>query len=257
MVDICIITGAGGGIGSAIALDLAQRGVEVVLLGREVSITPVLQQIQKAGSFAESLVVDFGEPAKVKEEVESFLNRRSLKKTGVVLCASTLGSASGSTKSELAEFEQVFQVNLVGNLAVLQACMPRLLQARFGRVVFFAGGGAAYAYPLFSAYSLSKVCTVRLVENLAVEYQPATGLSFVALAPGAVATPMLKEVEAAGGEVRTRVDISEPVNFVREYLASESNNLSGRFFHVRDDWRRVLTGEKDLKEDQWLLRRVL
>lgn len=256
MIDICLISGAGGGIGSAIALDLAQRGVEVVLLGRAATITPVLQQIQKAGSLAESLIVDFGEPAKVKKSVESFLKHRSLNKTGIVLCASTLGSASGSIESELAEFEQVFRVNLVGNLAVLQACMPRLLQVGFGRVVFFAGGGAAYAYPLFSAYSLSKVCTVRLVENLAVECPPSTGLSFVAMAPGAVATPMLEKVEAAGGEVRTRVDISEPVNFVSEYLASESNSLSGRFFHVRDEWRRVLAGEKTLKEDQWLLRRV-
>jgi 3-oxoacyl-[acyl-carrier protein] reductase len=179
-----------------------------------------------------------------------------LKKPGVVLCASTLGEANGTIETELAAFAQVLHVNLLGNLAVLQACMPRLLQVRFGRVVFFAGGGAAYAYPLFSAYAISKVSTVRLVENLAVEYPPVTGLSFVALAPGAVATPMLTKVEAAGGEVRTRVDITEPVNFVREYLASESTSLSGRFFHVRDEWRRVLAGEKTLKEDQWLLRRV-
>lgn len=73
------------------------------------------------------------------------------------------------------------------------------MQAGFGRVVFFAGGGAACAYPLFSDCALSKVSTVRLVENLAVEYPPSTGFSFVALAPGAVATPMLSKVEADGG----------------------------------------------------------
>jgi len=256
MVDICLISGAGGGIGSAIALDLSKHGVKVVLLGRATSIDPVLRQLRENKADADALAVDFDEPARVKGAVEDYLRNRPLKKAGVVLCASILGPAHGSIGRELADFEKVFRVNVIGNLAVLHACMPRLMEAGCGRVVFFAGGGAAYAYPLFSGYALSKVATVRLVENLAVEYPPATGLSFVALAPGAVATQMLAKVEEAGGEVRTRADISEPVGFVREYLASESTALSGRFFHVRDDWNQVLAGEKILEADQWLLRRI-
>lgn len=117
--DTCLISGAGGGIGSAVAFDLAHRGVEVVLLGHAVSLDPVVRKIQKKGGRAECLIVDFDEPVKVKESVESYLKQRSLNKIGVVLCASTLGLAKGSIETELDIFEQVFRINLVGNLAML------------------------------------------------------------------------------------------------------------------------------------------
>ena len=65
--------------------------------------------------------------------------------------------------------------------------------AGFGRVVFvLAGAGPLMpAIRPFPAYALSKVSTVRLVENLAATHPPSSGLSFVCLAPGAVDTPML------------------------------------------------------------------
>ncbi|MDA8150760.1 MAG: SDR family NAD(P)-dependent oxidoreductase [Nitrospiraceae bacterium] len=105
------------------------------------------------------------------------------------------------------------------------------------RAVFFAGGGAAYGYPEFSGYALSKVAVVRSVENLAMELvSKGVDASVIALAPGAVATDMLSKVVAHGGVIKTRTDISEPTNFVRRFLSDEfdSKALNGRFLHVRD-----------------------
>ena len=150
----------------------------------------------------------------------------------------------------------MYRTNVVGNLGVLEACLPFMLDARFGRVLLFAGGGAANAFPLFPAYGLSKTSTVRMVENLAEAHPPSTGISFVCLAPGAVDTPMLAKVLAAGAKVRTRTSADEAAAFVEAYLGSDSNALSGKYVHVRDDWKPYLSGGQTPAPGRFLLRRT-
>jgi NAD(P)-dependent dehydrogenase (short-subunit alcohol dehydrogenase family) len=128
----------------------------------------------------------------------------------------------------------------------------------FGRIVLFAGGGSAYAYPTFPAYAITKTALVREVENIGVEMQDMTDFSAVILAPGAVDTDMLADVRAAGAEIRTLTAVSEPVGFVTSFLtAPEARKLSGRFIHVRDVWREALVDhDKSLVDNHWKLRRV-
>jgi len=145
----------------------------------------------------------------------------------------------------------------LGNLAVVQACLPKLQTSGWGRILFFAGGGSAYAYPLFPAYSIAKTALVRAVENLHEDLRGWGEFAVSILAPGAVETEMLAEVRASGAEVRTTVPINEPIAFVRSFLASEKRDLSGRFVHVRDRWPEILCGETTLdRDDLWKLRRV-
>lgn len=149
------------------------------------------------------------------------------------------------------------RVNLNGNFAVLKGLLPKMIENKFGRIVAFAGGGAAYQYPLFKAYSASKTAIVRTVENLHEEFKGYGDFSIVALAPGAVETDTLRSVRKAGAEVKTVVDISEPVTFVREFLESERCNISGSFVHVRDNWRYYLNSNNQLSQDSlWKLRRI-
>jgi NAD(P)-dependent dehydrogenase (short-subunit alcohol dehydrogenase family) len=155
----------------------------------------------------------------------------------------------------LDDWARTLQVNLLGNLAVVRALLPRMLENAFGRIVTIAGGGAAYGFPLFSAYALSKVATVRATENLELELRGKGDFMAVCLAPGAMATRMLDSVRAAGAEVRTTVGIAEPVEFVARFIQARSCAFSGRFVHVRDDWRSWMS-PTTLPGEQWLLRRV-
>ncbi len=252
MIDHCILTGAGSGIGQAVALRLADRGIPLLLVGRHDSNERTRQQVLARRGRADLFACDLEDHQRNLTGLREILAAWPAGRWGVVLAASILDpSAQG-----LAAYEKVFRTNVIGNLAVLEACLPRMREAGFGRVVFFAGGGAAYAYPLFPAYALSKTSTVRLVENLAAVDPPSSGLSFVCLAPGAVETPMLARVVAAGGEVKTKTSIAEPVEFVERYLESESTALSGRYLHVRDEWPAYLRGEKSPARDQFYLRRI-
>jgi NAD(P)-dependent dehydrogenase (short-subunit alcohol dehydrogenase family) len=252
MVDFCLLTGAGSGIGRAAALRLAKRQIPLLLIGRSASIEKTRSEIVSAGGQSEVFACDLEQYEKNRSKLLEKAPTLPGRRWGVVLAGGMLGPSNGG----LAAYEKVFRTNVLGNLAVLEACLPHMRETTYGRAVFFAGGGAAYAYPLFPGYALSKVSTVRLVENLAAMHPPETGLSFVCLAPGGVETPMLAKVVAAGGEVKAKASIDEPVTFIERYFASVSTAISGRYLHVRDEWQPFFDGNKLLSKDQFYLRRI-
>ena len=132
-----------------------------------------------------------------------------------------------------------------------------MLESRFGRIVMFGGGGAAYGYPLFGGYAVSKAAVVRATENLHEEIKDRGDFSIVCLAPGAIETDMLRTIRGAGGEVRTVTAMTEPLNFIEKFLGSPQCAFSGRFVHVRDNWETWLDQkEAELPAQQWFLRRV-
>lgn len=186
--------------------------------------------------------------------LEEYSNLLNDEKVALVLAAGTLGEAGGILNSSLSDWEFTFRTNLLGNVAIIKAFLPHMIKTQFGRIVFVSGGGAAYAFPLFTGYSLSKVAIVREVENISEELKgEIDDFSIIALAPGAMETKMLKKVREHGGKVKTIVDINETVEFIKNFISMDSKHareLSGKFIHVRDD-----LNSKDFK-DKWLLRRI-
>jgi 3-oxoacyl-[acyl-carrier protein] reductase len=256
-IDCVVVTGAGRGIGAAAAKHLAGLGAPVLCVSRTQNAHSVSQQVEQDGGQAFSLVVDLADVSATKKAVCEWLAQVPYQRLGVVLAAGVTGAPGGLLEADLTDWLRIFQTNLIGNLAVVQALLPRMLSARFGRIVMFGGGGAAYGYPLFGGYALSKVATVRAAENLHEELKGRGDFGVVCLAPGAIETDMLRAVRQAGGHVKTVADISEPVHFMEKFLGSAQCAFSGRFVHVRDNWEAWLDQtEAELPAQQWFLRRV-
>ena len=254
MLDLMVVTGASRGIGNAIASDFSSFTNRIIAL----SSSDLIEKLELKCSTS-CIKVDLQDIELVKIKLQDVLNfNQAPLRVGVVLCASQLGSPGGFAKANLMEWDYIYRLNVLGNLQVLQSVIELLPPQSILRVVFLAGGGAAYASPDFSGYALSKVATVRAVENLGVEFDTLNfDASIIALAPGAVSTDMLAKVIANGGAVKTKTEISEPVNFIRNFLLDriKSRDLNGRFLHVRDNVDDDFL-KNNLKSSHFKLRRV-
>jgi 3-oxoacyl-[acyl-carrier protein] reductase len=252
--DIVIVTGAGQGLGKQVALELAKEKVKVLCISKTSNCYSTAEQINKEGGNAQPMQIDFINLYYTKKSIQQWCERYPDNTFGVVLNAGVLGKPGGILDSRMEDWEETIHVNLLGNMAVLQGVLPSMIKKQFGRVIALAGGGAAYAFPTFSGYALSKVAIVREVENIAEELKDKIkDFCILALAPGAMKTEMLKKVLEAGAEVRTTVEMEEPVNFIRDFMQDDFKNtewLSGRFMHVRDNF-----STEDYK-DKWKLRRL-
>lgn len=254
--DAVVVTGAGRGIGRSVALSLGARGVPVLCVARTSTAEDTRDAIRAQGGAADACAVDLADLAAAEQRVAAWIAPRPYRRLGVVLAAGELGPAGPLETSDLSAWERAFRVNVLGNLAVVRGLLGRMLETGAGRAVFFAGGGAAYAYPVFPAYACTKAALVRAVENLHEDLKERGDFAVVCLAPGAVETDMLRQVRAAGAEVRTTAPPDDAVRFVEAFLSRDARVLSGRFLHARDTWAELLDGESPDLGERWKLRRV-
>ncbi len=242
-----IITGGGRGIGKAIASDLAGRGAMVHLVSQSPSATEAAREIQATGGKAQAYIGSVADESFCRAVVEQVAGGPDI----LVNAAATLGPFGPMAEFDMQGFQETIAVNLFGPANFMRWALPGMQARGFGRVINFAGGGAAYSYPLFAGYAASKVAVVRLTETVADEVTP--GVTVNVIAPGAVATDMLAEVRRRGGEVRTVVDIAEPVRLVRFLASDASKHVNGRFIHARDNY---LDASLFTRKDAFKLRRI-
>lgn len=241
MLDVIIITGASKGIGASIADKCANACKTLIVSASSEKI-----HSRKIEGSAEviPLQMDLSNYVKCQYLIKNTIsNLENINSLGIVLCGGQIGEPGGLFNSaQFAEWDYLYKCNVLGNLAVIKACEDLIKSGTKTRIVFFSGGGAAFAYPDFSGYALSKVAVVRAVENIAIELNAISNdASIIALAPGAVDTDILKKVLDSGSQVRTRTDISEPTNFTFNFLTDvfPSKELNGKFLHVRDDVNKI------------------
>ncbi|HEV2690258.1 MAG TPA: SDR family oxidoreductase, partial [Bryobacteraceae bacterium] len=193
-LDLVIVTGAGRGIGRAIALQAARHAASVLCISRSANCIETARAIRQTGGSADSLQADLAAFSETGRAVMDWLRTRNHQRIGIVLAAGSLGPSGPLADTSLEEWDATWRTNVLGNLAVVQACLPILRANRFGRLLFFAGGGAAYAYPLFPAYAATKTALVRAIENLHLDLKDQGDFAVTILAPGAVETEMLATV---------------------------------------------------------------
>jgi NAD(P)-dependent dehydrogenase (short-subunit alcohol dehydrogenase family) len=253
MIDLLIVTGGSKGIGKNIVLNSSECAKKVLAIGSSDLINDVLDR--KKHIFA--IKRDISRIDKDFDELSDFLKKHNPSSIGLALCASKLGNFGGIADADFMDWENLYRTNVLGNLSVLNNILKFANINTFIRVIFFGGGGAAYGYPDFSGYSLSKVAVVRAVENIGIEFKKDyKNASIIALAPGAVSTNMLAVVESHGAEIKTRTSIDEPTNFVSNFILDKipSIKLNGCFVHVRDDLEKYF--QEELEEDHFKLRRI-
>lgn len=217
--QVAAVTGAGRGIGRALALGLARAGARVMCLGRDPeTLAATVAAIGQAGGAARALRCDVSRA----DEVEPVFARIAAEEGGVGLLFCNAGSfrAAGPLwQADPAAWWGDVTTNLYGTFLCLRAVLPGMIARGRGIVITMDGGGGAHG-PLVggSGYGASKAAVVRMTEGLARELERIGSpvLAF-AMNPGFVRTDMTRAVVA-----------TEPgslwLDFVRELIRQGSGH---------------------------------
>jgi len=191
-----ILTGAGRGIGRAIAEKLAVEGATIALLARSANeLSETLALISPVSPSSFFLPVDLTS----KSEFFSVFRKISSRFSWINVLINNAGIQSPIGLFHQNDFNlwrKNIEVNLFGTANLCHLVLPQMVSQQKGKIINMSGGGATGTRPNFSAYAVAKTAVVRLTENLADEYR-SFNIDVNAVSPGAVNTQMLDEVIAA------------------------------------------------------------
>ena len=186
-----LITGAGSGIGAAIADLLHDRGDRLVLIARSASRGEE-QAVRWPGSAV--VVADLNDPEATADALAKAWLPEALDS---VVHSAGIGTMGRVSEVDPVAFTSVLAVNLVSPAVVTSACLPAVRRAR-GVVVFINSGAGLSSGPGWSPYSASKFGLKALADSLRAEEQ-AHGVRVTTVYPGRTATPMQEALHAWEG----------------------------------------------------------
>ena len=185
-----LVTGAGSGIGRAVALALASRGHAVSLAGRRAEpLEAVRSEIETAGG--QALVLsgfDVTDAASVQTGIAKAIDRFG----DIAVLVNSAGEAPSAPfeKTDPAFWNRVIGINLTGTYLVTQAALASVRRAGKGRIVNVASTAGLTGYAYVSAYCASKHGVIGLTRALALELAR-TDVTVNAVCPGFTDTPLL------------------------------------------------------------------
>jgi NAD(P)-dependent dehydrogenase (short-subunit alcohol dehydrogenase family) len=221
-----LVTGGSRGIGRAAAIALSKAGAQVLVhYSRAVNeAAAVVAQLREEGGRADAVSADLGAPDgphKLAKQVRAIVGER----LDVLVANAGISRPATIEKTTVADFDELFAVNVRGPFFVVQQLLPIL--AAGSSIVFVSSLGAHAAVGALSAYSATKGAIDTLVKHFASELG-SRGIRVNAVAPGIVATDMSNFAKTEQGrdyaisiQALKRVAGPEDIGGVIAFLASD------------------------------------
>lgn len=238
-----LVTGAGSGIGQAIALRFAAAGARVWAADLdEAAATRTTALIQQAGGLAEPLRLDVTKD-------EDFTRALALVPAIDVLVANAgVGHVGTLLSTSVADVERLFSVNVYGVLRTLKAWMPGMVERRKGAVVVMGSTAGLEGLVDRFAYTVSKHAVLGMMRCAALDYAT-SGVRVNAVCPGRVETPFVKARlseypdpaaayrEMSSTQAMRRMGSPEEIAQAALFLASdEASFITGAALAVDGGW---------------------
>lgn len=231
---VAVVTGAGAGIGRAVATLFASEGAAVTLLEINAAyLDETTAAIQAGGGRCLPILGDVSDSS----SVSGALDRSAREWGGIDILVANAGVAIGGSVVDISEedWHRVLNVNLGGVFRMSHFGIPHLMRRGGGAIVNLTSTQALRGYPGWSGYAASKGAIIALTRQVAAEYS-AHKIRCNAIAPGAVDTPMNAGVFAAAPDPAAerakwaaltplgRLGVGEDIARAALYLASDESD---------------------------------
>jgi 3-oxoacyl-[acyl-carrier protein] reductase len=261
---VAVVTGAGRGIGRAVALAFAKEGANLVILSRTLAeVEETARQVEAFGRSALALQVDVSKWDETEKMAVSTLEK--FERIDVLVNnAGILGPVGILAENTVNHWAETINVNLLGTFFCCRAVLPSMIKQRKGKIINLSGGGAFYPRPRFSAYATSKAAVVRLTDTLAQEAKE-FNIQVNAIAPGAIRTRLHDQIlvsrDAAGEKAlieskevveKGGTPLELPADLAVFLASDESNGLTGRVISAAwDNWQEMKNRIPEITSTNW------
>lgn len=212
---VAIVTGAGSGIGKAIAMGFLKAGAHVAGVGRRAATSSSLQDFREYVEQFLWVRADVSREAQVRSAV-----KRVLKKFGhvdfLINNAGARGPAAPVESLSLQDWHKVLETNLTGAFLVARECVKAMVPRQRGRIINISSTAGRVAYPFRASYSASKWGLIGFTLTLAQETGP-HNILVNALCPGPVEGAAMDEVIEARAKA-----LGLPIRKVREQFVGST-----------------------------------
>lgn len=194
---VAFITGAGRGIGKAVAIALANEGVNVGLLARtEGALKEVVTEVEAHGVKAAYASVDVSSLEEVNQAIASLTSK--LGKADILINNAGIGKFESLLDMNPEEWKKIIDVNLMGPYYVTRAVLPQLIEKNGGDIINISSTNGLNGAATSSAYSASKFGLIGMTESLAQEVRR-NNIRVTSLTPSTVATELAVQTDLIKG----------------------------------------------------------
>lgn len=194
---VALITGAGRGIGRAIAIAFAQEGIHVGLVGRTLeNLQQVKEELKPYNVNVAIAAADVADLDSITAAVESV--RGELGAIDILINNAGIGKFGGFMELTPEEWTNIIDVNVKGVYYTTRAVLPEMMERNTGDIINISSTAGQKGAPLTSAYTASKAAVNGLTESLMLEVRK-KNIRVTALTPSTVATDMAVELKLTDG----------------------------------------------------------
>ncbi|HEY6426413.1 MAG TPA: SDR family NAD(P)-dependent oxidoreductase [Acidimicrobiales bacterium] len=243
---VAVVTGGGSGMGRAICHHLARQGHRVAVLDIDGDAAEqVAKEVAAEGGRTLAAAVDVSDRAVVDAALDRVRSELG-GPVGIMVTSAGIEGFVDFLEIDAAAWERMLAVNLTGTFHCLQAVVPDMVEAGWGRIVTISSSSAQSGTRRMAHYVASKGGVIALTKALALDLAP-HGITVNTIPPGAIDTPMMRRPMEAGlmgsekqlvaraplGRLGTPDDIAATCAFL---CSEDAGYITGQQINVNGLW---------------------
>ncbi|MBN2186436.1 MAG: 3-oxoacyl-ACP reductase FabG [Dehalococcoidia bacterium] len=242
---VALVTGAGKGIGQAIALALAKEGADIGVNAAHLSSAEgTTEMIRQLGQRAIAIEADVAEV----DQVEMMVNRVISELGGIHILVNNAGvnlEVVPTVEQSVEKWQKTMNINLRGTYLCCRQAGKWMVPHKTGKIINISSMFGMSGFPMRTAYAPSKAAVINLTQDLAVEWAK-YDINVNCIAPGYVMTDLIKALVKQGkldlealqrrtplGRFATPDDIGNTTVFL---VSDEAKNITGATLAVDGGW---------------------